>query len=423
MLEKEEFKDDFKDESRSDKPECGLCHTEDGLSEEMVSNLLYSFFNPYSKTDRKIKVEEYIKNHLKDEETIQNFEKLDSIFRELITNFGYSDSSWVDKLDEFREAREKAWNQIKEELQSGIITEEDLSPNDLIENLGEEIVEELIKEGYIQGYERRRYRRIITFSEEAERLIGEKVLNLALENLPVRCPGLEETSKRGISIFSGHKITEYDPNTHVFDNIDLSETLVKCAMSGDMSFDEKNIVAREPKHMEKVLYVMLIDVSDSMRGKKFIGAIEAAIGLREAIKKRESRELSVVAFNHRAREIRRGEILNLFPQGRTDIGLALRKAREIILKKDATGLVFLITDGEPTSSYNPFLSPGMCAIKEAKMLGGVDARLSIIMLGKDDSFRKICERMAEACGSSRIFYFSNPLDLKNYFVREYGIRG
>ena len=403
-----------------EKPECQLCkQEEEELSNELTSQLLYSLFNPYMKREGNVSSKDYIKQNLQSSDTLDSFEALDSIFKDLMANFGYSDSSWVDKVEEYKRAKEKAWEQIKKDLMEGLITEEDLSPDDLIENLGEEIIKDLMKEGYVEGYERRRYRRMILFSKKAEKLIGEKVIELAVEELPAKRPGDEEIPKKSVSIFSSYFLTEYDPFTHVFDNIDLSETLLKCALKDDFSFDEKNIVAREPKHLEKIVYIMLIDVSDSMRGKKFVGAIESAIGLREAIKKRESRELKVIAFNHRVREVDKGEILNLYPQGRTDIGLALRKARESLKKSDGTGLIFLITDGEPTSSFNPYISPGMCAIREARLLRNVDARLSIIMLGRDESFRRMCEHMAKACGKSRIFYFSDPLNLKNYFIKNF----
>ncbi|RLI83144.1 VWA domain-containing protein [Archaeoglobales archaeon] len=406
--------------SESGKPDCSLCKEEDGLSEELASSLLYSLFNPYAKKEGCVSSKDYIKQNLEDGEALENFETLDAIFKDLIANFGYSDSSWIEKVDEFRRAKQKAWEQIKKELMDGSISEEELSPSDLIENLGEEIIKDLMKEGYVEGYERRRYRKMILFSKHAERMIGEKIVQLAVEELPVKKPGGdEEIPKKSVSIFSSYFLTDYDPFTHVFDNIDLSETLLNCALKDDFSFDEKNIVAREPKHLEKITYIMLIDVSDSMRGKKFVGAIESAIGLREAIKRRDSRELKIIAFNHRAREVDRGEILNLYPQGRTDIGLALKKARESLKKSDGTGVVFLITDGEPTSSFNPYISPGMCAVREAKRLRNVDARLSIIMLGRDESFRRICEHMAKACGRSRIFYFSDPLNLKNYFIKSF----
>jgi len=78
---------------------------------------------------------------------------------------------------------------------------------------------------------------------------------------------------------------EFDPYMHSFDNLDIPESLLKSAIRGEIEFEEKEMVVRQPKHSEKCVYVMLIDVSDSMRGRKIVGAIEAAISLKSAVKK------------------------------------------------------------------------------------------------------------------------------------------
>ena len=196
--------------------------------------------------------------------------------------------------------------------------------------------------------------------------------------------------------------------------------MIKSAVRGKIEFEESEMLARQPKHMEKCVYVMLIDVSDSMRGRKIVGAIEAAMCLKNAIKRKGSNdELRVVAFNHKVREIRQGEILNLEPRGRTDIGLALRKARNILRDSSGTGVIFLISDGEPTSSFNPYLTPWRCALKEAEKLKNVDARLQIIMFGKEGRFLELCKNMAKVSGKANLFHFSDPLNLKRFVVKRF----
>ncbi len=213
---------------------------------------------------------------------------------------------------------------------------------------------------------------------------------------------------------------EFDPYTHSYDNIDLAESLVKSAIRGEIELNESEMVARQPKHTEKCVYVMLIDVSDSMRGRKIVGAIEAALCLRKAIRRTGSNdELRVIAFNHKASEIGEGEILNLEVRGRTDIGLALKRARKILKGSSGTGVVFLISDGEPTSSYNPYLTPWRCALKEAEKMRNVDARLQIIMFGKEGRFLELCKSMAKLSGNANLFHFSDPLNLKNFVVKRF----
>ena len=402
------------------KPECRLCREEDFLDQSLVKDLLYSIFNPYHREKGKVDPGEFIKKYLKNEELKQSFEMFSSLFNEIIKNFGYVNTFWMDKLEDYREARKKAWEEIKDRIKRGEIDREDVSASDLVNYFYEEIVNDLMKEGYIDGVIEKIHRRVLVFSNQAEKLLGEKVLQLSLQEYGKRDFGEHETEKEGTSIFLGYEITEFDPFVHTFDMVDIQETLVKSALRDpSLDLDEKDFVARIPKHTEKCVYVMLIDVSDSMRGKKIIGAIEAALALKSAIRKNSYDELHVVAFNHNVRVIRENEILNLDARGRTDIGLALRKAREILKDKKGSRVVFLITDGEPTSSYNPYLTPWKCAIKEAENLRLIDAHLTIVMLGKDRKFLELCNRMARASGKSHVLFFADPLDLKRFIVRSY----
>jgi len=402
------------------KPECRLCEEEVGIDQNLARDLLYSIFNPYYREKGNIDLSEFIKKHLSNEELKQSFEMFSSLFNEILKNFSYVNTFWMDKIEDYRKARQKAWEEIKDMLKSGELSREDVSASDLVNYFYEEIVQDLMKEGYIEGVIERIHRRVLLFSSQAEKLLGEKILQLSLQDLGKGDFGEHETEKEGMSIFLGYEIVEFDPFVHTFDMVDIQETLIKSALRDpEISLDEKDLVARMPKHAEKCVYVMLIDVSDSMRGKKIIGAIEAALALKNAIRKNSFDELHVVAFNHNVRKIRENEILNLDARGRTDIGLALRKAREILKGKRGSRIVFLITDGEPTSSYNPYLTPWRCAVKEAENLRSVDAHLTIIMLGKDRKFLELCNRMAKASGKSHILFFADPLDLKRFFVKSY----
>lgn len=402
-----------------DKPECRICRESGSGLEEIADDLLYSLFNPYHRDQGNFDVTELIKKHLSSEIS-KDFDVYSSALKELMKSFGYLSTYWMDKVEEFRQAKKKAWLELKEKIRSGEVGKEDISMSQVVDNFLDEVIEELMDLGYIENVETRYHRRVVSYTSKAERALGEKVLSMCLKDLDKRSYGENVTEKDGISIFVGEKMVEFDPIIHTFDMIDLFESLLKSALKGELTLKEEELVARQPKHMEKCVYIMLIDVSDSMRGKKIIGAIEAAVGLKRAIKKKGGNdELKVVAFNHRVREIRHGDIMNLEPRGRTDIGLALKKAREIVRKSSGTGIVFLISDGEPTSSFNPYLTPWRCALREAEKLKGVDARLQIIMFGKEGRFLELCKAMARLSGRSNLFHFSDPLNLKKFIVRSY----
>lgn len=403
-----------------EKPECNLCKQQEGSGiESLAQDLLYALFNPYYQEGGSFDTNELVKKHL-DGEIRKDYEMYSNVFSDLMKSFGYINTYWLDKIDEFKNAKRKAWEELKEMLRKGEISREEISASEIVDNFVEEVIRELTEMGYIKEVFNKFHRKVVVYSNKAEKAIGEKVLALSLQNLDKKGYGEHETEKDGISIFVGEKLIDFDSFLHTFDMLDITESLLKSALRGEIEFEEKDFVVRQPRHSEKCVYVMLIDVSDSMRGRKIIGAIEAALALKRAIKKKGTNdELRVVAFNHMVREIKQGDILNLGARGRTDIGLALRKAREIVRDSNGTGIVFLITDGEPTSSYNPYLTPWRCALKEAERLRNVDARLQIIMFGRESRFVELCMTIAKLSGKSNLFHFSDPLNLKNFVVRSY----
>ncbi len=399
------------------KPECRVCK-EGGreISEDLAKDLLYSLFNPYYKERGGTNLFNFIKEHLKDEEIKNFFENFSFILNDMIRGYRYVSRFWSDKLEDYVNAKKKAWEEIKKKLKEGELRREDLSASELVNYFYEEIIEDLKKDGYLEEDYYRGYK----FTKQAERVLGKKILQLSLQNLSGKDFGEHETEKIGVSSFLRNEIVEYDEFKHSFDSIDIQETLIKCALRDrDLNLSEKDFVARESKLMERCVYVMLIDISDSMRGRKIIGALESALALRKVIRKSDMDELHVVAFNHRVKKIKDEEILNLRTRGRTDIGLALKTAREIIKRRKGSGVIFLITDGEPTSSYDPYLTPTMCALREAEKLRKVDANLTIIMLSPEKRFLALCERMAKLSKKANLIYFENPLNMKKYFVRSY----
>ncbi|MCS7118470.1 MAG: VWA domain-containing protein [Archaeoglobaceae archaeon] len=390
-----------------DKPECKICKKENNL-QDLAQDMLYSLFNPYYKERGNFDLSELLRKYLQNEEIP---------LRDFTRNLGLYSSYWMRNFEKFREMKKRAWEELKGMLEKREINREDLSMSQLVELFFEEVVEELERMGYVESYEGKFYRKSVRYKAIAEKMIGDKILSIVLENLERRKVGEEMTEMEGTSIFVSEKLVEFDENLHTFDNIDIIETFVNSALRKKDDFEE--LVARQSKHAEKCSYVMLIDVSDSMRGKKIIGAIEAGIALKRTIKRRGSGELEIIAFNHKVSKVKGSEILNLEPRGRTDIGLALKMAGEILSGKTGNRVVFLISDGEPTSSYNSQLTPWLCALKEARMLRNINAKLHIVMFGNEKRFVDLCNSMAKLCGRSSVFHFSDPLNLKKYILHRF----
>ncbi len=376
-----------------DKPECRCCKTGRISIEKLADALLYSLFNPYHSVSRISDINELVKNRIPGDIGARKSKK----------------------------EREKAWEELKDMLESGKVKPEDLSARQVVDNFFYEVLEELFNLGYIAGTDTFYHKRVIRFTAKAEKVLGEKVLALSLQNLERRSYGENITERGGVSTFPSEKLVEFDPFLHNFDVIDITESLLKSAMRGKIEFNENEFVARQPKHVEKCVYIMLIDVSDSMRGsRKMVGALEAAVGLRRAIEKKKSNdELHIIAFSHKAKELKQGEILNVEVGGATDIGLALKKARRILKRSSGTGVIFLITDGIPTSSDDPHLTPWISTLKEAEKLQNVDARLQIIVLGTGGKILELCEKIARKNGKANVVHIPDPLNLKRYIIRSY----
>lgn len=422
--EKESF--DYRPENSTDKqmhnkktkPNCISCK-EDIFEKEFITGLIYSIFNPYhiddTITGNLINIPKFIKQFIENEDLKSNYEIFAHLFDEIIRDFGYP-GFLHEKFDDYRKAKKKAWGKIKDGLINGSISNNEVSYADLVNYFYDEIINDLEEQGYITttGIPKRN----ILYCRETEMILGEKILKLSQRGLKKKWVGENPTGEKGISILPSNQFQEFDAVIHTFDMIDIQETLVKSAKKGKIELEEKNIVIREPEHAEKCQYVILIDCSDSMKGKKIIGAMEATLTLKKAIKRKNLDDLKIIAFNHTVKRIKAGGILNLRPKGRTDISLALKTAREYITKGTGSGIVILITDGEPTISSTTNKNPQIAAIEEAKKLKRIGAYLEIIMFGKNQRFQELCKEIAKATRNSNTIFFEDPLNLKSYIVKQ-----
>ncbi len=399
------------------KPECSLCSSSN-LNRELAGDLLYSIFNPHNLQKGGLDLSQLIKKYISDPELKRNYELISHLLNDFPEHLSYINFPRK-KLDEYRTAKQRAWKEIRDRLDAGELSREDISTSDLAYHFYDEILQDLTEDGYVskvvEGLNRH-----IHYTPQAEKILGEKVLNISIQNLQKHWQGEHETRQKGMSIYTGNALEEYDPFLHTFDMIDVQETMVNTALKDpQLELKEENIVVRELKHTERCVYVFLIDASDSMRGRKILGAIEATLALKRATKSSSDDVLYIIAFNHTTRRLRDGDIMNVSVKGRTDIGLALRTARKILMKENGTGIVFLITDGEPTTTTLEKTTPWSASLIEAEKLNSVDARLSIVMFGREKRFVELCNRIAGKCRNSHIVFFEDPLNLKNYVIHSY----
>ena len=306
-------------------------------------------------------------------------------------------------------------------IEKGEISPDDISMRQMLKTFYSEILEELKKEEYITTVSKSTFVKPL-FTEKSEKLLGERILEETMALLKGSEFGLHESFEAGYGHTPGSMIQEYDEVLHTYDMIDIQETCVVTALKdpGRMDLEYENIRVRMPEKSVSRASVILIDCSDSMKGQKMIGAIEAALGLRELLQvEYKDDQLWIIAFNHSTEEVKPGEIANLRPYGTTDIGLALSHARKILSRTSEDRSVFLITDGEPTTSAHPRLNPVESALNEAAMLGREDIQLNIIMLDRHPRLRQLCVEMAKRNRFATISFVNNPLNLREFVIRKY----
>ncbi len=353
-----------------------------------------------------------ISNEISRDELRDEFSNLDSFYAFASTDTS-TDTRTVELGRIYGEARKEAWEEFKEMVSTGNCK---VCIPEIKDTFSEEIVEELKKAGFVEKVERGFYGKRIILSGKLERIIARRVLEIALRELEAGRAGEFESEMRG-HVYPTFNLVEFDECMHTFDMLDIQESMLnELLTTGKLEIGE-NAVAREFERTERVVHIIPVDSSDSMKGEKLRSAIKASLALKE-VAKEKSRNLKVFAFNDRVRELKKdGELLNLRARGRTNIALALRVAANVAAELDATPVVFLVTDGEPTSPENPVGS----AIRAAADLGRIqDSRLVVYMLNREDRYVEFCTALTRRVKKSA-FLHVDPSRLTLYMLRHFGL--
>ncbi len=418
------------------KPACQACEDaegEPGLSKvfgrQFVEDLAYGLFNPEGLEDH-AKSDFDIDNMVKSTADQIDDESMDELAQQLLAEAGdnwvYRD--WVEDYARREKAREKVWQIILEKIRNGELDPSKVPIKQMIRNFPRMIMEGLAEEGLLElkmqkhRFHPKIYTGYAELTLESEKIIAKRVLEEAFLNLEKWGYGIHELREAGHGTYPSNILREYDHYLHSYDMLDVQETLLSTALRDPvgMNLEEEDLKVRVPLHRARCSNIILVDISYSMYGNKFKGGVMAALALRQLLEE-EFREdtLEVIAYNHEASVVPKGEVLRLRPHGNTDIGRALDVSREFLRKEEGNKNVFLITDSEPTASYNRNQSPEANAYRAALQAGRENVRLNIIMLDPRPGLRLICEKLARLNSNALVTYVENPLNLKEFVIRTY----
>lgn len=190
--------------------------------------------------------------------------------------------------------------------------------------------------------------------------------------------------------------TGYRPG---LDDIDVEETLESCSACRNLNYQDLVMIDRRKK---KRAVTLILDISNSMQMYKILIAV-LAVGVL-ALRLRDE-YYSVIAFNKDVKTIKDMEedlpievlldrMLDLKPEGATDIKLGLDKGLEQLMKNVAHEKIAIIaTDGWVTAGGDPSLT----ASKIEKL------HVIQVPIGRGGGDDRTCMKMAEA-GRGRHIY-------------------
>ncbi|HEY4674099.1 MAG TPA: VWA domain-containing protein [Nitrososphaerales archaeon] len=399
------------------------------LGQDFIDDLIYGLFNPEgieSQEEDASNFEQMIEDLMSKSSNDMKEESLQEWLGELEGNWFYR--SWIRDYAKRERAREAAWQSIIEKIERGQIDPKDLPMKQLLKNFPRRVMEHLSQEGYIDlKWEKhlmhpKVYLGHAEFTAQSERLIAKRLLEEAFANLEKMGFGEHETLKIGAGVSSSNIVAEFDELQHSFDNLDLQETLVGVSFRDpeQMQMQDEDFKARIPNHRSSSSNIILMDISGSMYGDKYKGCVMAGLALGQLLEEEYKEDkLRIVAYNDEPMLVLEGQILRLRPHGQTDIGRALDFCIQMLSKEEGNRNIFLLTDSEPTVSYNRDQSPIENMYRAAYLAGKENIRMNIVMLDRNPALKAICENMAKLNGCTKIVYVDNPLNLKEFIIKTY----
>ncbi|SFO09448.1 Uncharacterized protein, contains von Willebrand factor type A (vWA) domain [Pseudonocardia ammonioxydans] len=193
----------------------------------------------------------------------------------------------------------------------------------------------------------------------------------------------------------------------------LLNAQLRRAGGDERSLDVSDVEIVETEQRTRAAVALLVDTSWSMVAEgRWVPMKRTALALHQLISTRfRGDDLSLITFGRHAQTVELGELVGMegvYMQG-TNLHHALLLARERLARQpDATPVVLVVTDGEPTAhlerdgeaffDYPPSPHTLRATVDGLDRLIGMDARFTFFVLGDDPGLAAFTDRLARRAG-------------------------
>ncbi|MBC3192107.1 VWA domain-containing protein [Pseudonocardia sp. C8] len=297
---------------------------------------------------------------------------------------------------------------------------EDVDLDALAEALGPEAaadartLAELERELHRQDLFRRAPDGSLLLSPKALRTLGQSVLRDVADRVAAR-QGQRETRRAGAAgeATGATRPWEFGDTQAWSVPRTLLNAQLRRAGGDDRVLDVADVEVVETEQRTRAAVALLVDTSWSMVAEgRWVPMKRTALALHQLISTRfRGDDLSLVTFGRHAQTVELGELVGMegvYMQG-TNLHHALLLARERLARQpDATPVVLVVTDGEPTAhlerdgeayfDYPPSPHTIRATVDGLDRLIGMDARFTFFVLGDDPGLAAFMDRLARRAG-------------------------
>jgi Ca-activated chloride channel homolog len=363
-------------------------------------------------------------------------------------------------LDELREAILRALQDgdlVPQELMDKLLENPDLSQNQELRNLIDQIIERMQEEGYITQQQSARVtdppsetpggqighkqddqhtEARFEITDKALDFLGFKALRDLLASLGKSSFGRHDTRDMATGVESGGASKAYEFGDTL--NMDISGTLFNAVQRNGtgipVEIDYPDLMVHQCEYQSSCATVLMLDCSHSMilyGEDRFTPAKRVALALSHLIRTQYPGDsLHCVLFHDSAEEIPLGKLARVqVGPYYTNTREGLRLAQRILArqKKDMRQIV-MITDGKPSALTledgriykNAFgLDPLVVTqtIEEVAKCKRAGILINTFMLARDYSLVQFVQKITELCRGKA--YFTTPYTLGQYLLMDY----